>query len=118
MHKRNRVCQADIQSQYAPAYDFHSERADITLVLPDDYDIRNAILASLHKHTRQWLATALSAAPAEMIGLLENYLDDDKTSELRASSSMGHGVALEMARQMPVSQRECACLIACKKPAY
>lgn len=75
-------------------------------MLPDDYDVRNAMLGTLHQHTKQWLASALSAAPAEMIGLLENYLDEDKTAELRASSSMGHGVALEAARTMPVSARE------------
>lgn len=64
------------------------------------------MLATLHQNTKIWLSAALAAAPLEMTGLLQNYLDADHETAFSPSSGMGKGVALEIARQMPRSARE------------
>ena len=69
------------------------------------------MLATMYRHAKVWLAGALAASPAEMIGLLQDYLDVETSTELRSTSGMGQGVALELARQMPVSAREGECAI-------
>ena len=85
---------------------FESQRAGITLVLPDNHSIRNEILTTFYRYSKAWLLSALSASPLEVTGLLQGYLDEDQTLELRRNSGMGKGVALEVARMMPQSARE------------
>jgi hypothetical protein len=57
--------------QYTPTYSFESDRAKFTLVLPDDYTIREAILSGIHHNARAWLKSAITRAPLEMQGLLQ-----------------------------------------------
>ena len=94
------------QWQYNATFEFESKRADLKLILPDDYAVRNEILNTLHQYVRAWLSAALAASPLEMVGLLQDYLDSDTTCELADSSGMGKSVALDIAKMMPSSVRQ------------
>jgi hypothetical protein len=58
-------------SQYNPVYEFHSDRVDITLQLPDDYKIRDEILLNLQRNSAKWFELALSRAPMELQSTLQ-----------------------------------------------
>ena len=58
-------------SQYNPIYEFHSDRVDITLRLPDDYKIRDEILVNLQRNSSRWFELALSRAPMELRSTLQ-----------------------------------------------
>ena len=57
--------------QYNPIYEFHSESADITLQLTDDYKVRNDILKQLQRNANNWLQLALDRAPVELQSTLQ-----------------------------------------------
>lgn len=57
--------------QYNPVYEFHSDRVDITLQLPDDYKIRDEILLNLQRNSAKWFELALSRAPMELQSTLQ-----------------------------------------------
>jgi phosphatidylinositol 4-kinase len=57
--------------QYNPIYEFHSDRVDITLQLPDDYKIRDEILVNLQRNSSRWFELALSRAPMELRSTLQ-----------------------------------------------
>jgi phosphatidylinositol 4-kinase len=57
--------------QYTPTYVFHSARGGFSVILPDDYVVRNNVLVELHKYARSWLKAGVTRAPWEMRGLLQ-----------------------------------------------
>lgn len=62
---------AQSTSQYNPVYEFHSDRVDITLQLPDDYKIRDEILLNLQRNSAKWFELALRRAPMELQSTLQ-----------------------------------------------
>ena len=62
---------AQSTSQYNPVYEFHSDRVDITLQLPDDYKIRDEILLNLQRNSAKWFELALGRAPMELQSTLQ-----------------------------------------------
>jgi hypothetical protein len=62
---------AQSTSQYNPVYEFHSDRVNITLQLPDDYKIRDEILLNLQRNSAKWFELALSRAPMELQSTLQ-----------------------------------------------
>lgn len=60
-----------ISSQYNPVYEFESERTGITLQLTDSYQVRNEILAQLHRNAKGWFELALGRAPIELQSTLQ-----------------------------------------------
>ena len=66
-----RILTEALNSQYNPVYEFHSDRVDITLLLPDDYKIRDEILVNLHRNSSRWFELALSRAPMELRSTLQ-----------------------------------------------
>ena len=58
-------------AQFNPAYEFHSERVDITLRLVDNYEVRNEILALLQRRSTAWFDAALTRAPTELQATLQ-----------------------------------------------
>ena len=52
-------------------HEFHSERADITFQLTDDYKVRNDILVQLQNNATNWFELALSKAPIELQSTLQ-----------------------------------------------
>ena len=57
--------------QYNPVYEFHSDRVDITLRLPDDYKSRDEILVNLRRNSSRWFELALGRAPMELRSTLQ-----------------------------------------------
>lgn len=64
----------EIFSQYNPIYEFHSDRVDITLQLPDDYKIRDEILVNLLRNSSRWFELALGRAPMELRSTLQAFI--------------------------------------------
>jgi len=66
-----RSCEGEYVDEYNPTYEFHSDRMDITLQLPDDYKIRDEILVNLQRNSSQWFELGLSRAPMELQSTLQ-----------------------------------------------
>ncbi len=95
------ACLAEYTDEYTPVYTFNSSRGQFAVVLPDDYPVRNQILADLHAHTKSWLRSSIARAPLEMHGLLQAYIDAVDTeaqSGLLSDDEMGKSVALDLIR--------------------
>lgn len=69
-------------TQYNPVYEFHSERAEVTLELSDDYKVREEILNTLYRSAELWFELALSRAPVELQSTLQvcTFNSDLRTS--------------------------------------
>ena len=52
-------------------YVYHSERADLTLQLSDNYEARNQMLSQLQRDSNNWFELALSRAPMELHSTLQ-----------------------------------------------
>jgi phosphatidylinositol 4-kinase len=57
--------------QYNHIYEFHSARTGITLQLTDNYQVRNEILALLHRNANNWFELALGRAPIDLQSTLQ-----------------------------------------------
>lgn len=114
------------QLQYTPTFSFHSERSNFSIVLTDDYAIRNKVLGDLHRYSRAWLKAGLNRAPLEMRGLLQvrfifrglrsmvilisnrlqSYIDgpaNELHSHAFGDDEMGKSVAVDLVRLPPAS---------------
>ncbi|ORY78396.1 hypothetical protein BCR35DRAFT_304996 [Leucosporidium creatinivorum] len=99
-----RACLAEFVDEYTPTFSFHSGRSDFSIVLPDDYSIRNKVLSDLHRYARAWLKAGLNRAPLEMRGLLQSYIDgptDEFHSSAFGDDEMGKSVAVDLVRMSP-----------------
>ncbi|MBW0462794.1 hypothetical protein O181_002509 [Austropuccinia psidii MF-1] len=97
-------CEGEYDDEYSPKYTFYSERANLTIVLIDDYTVRQQILTDLLKSIKHWLSIAVARAPLEMKSIFLRYLDDVASPGLTNSIGnieMGKSVALEMAKFLP-----------------
>lgn len=54
-----------------PVYTYHSDRADLTLQLPDSYEARNDMLLQLNRDANNWFELALGRAPVELHSTLQ-----------------------------------------------
>ncbi|KAI7952678.1 hypothetical protein MJO29_008309 [Puccinia striiformis f. sp. tritici] len=97
-------CEGEYEDEYSPKYKFHSERADLTIELIDDYVIRQQILSDLCRSVKNWLSIALARAPLEMKSIFLRYLDA-VTSPISMNPigniEMGKSIALELAKMIP-----------------
>ncbi|CAH7669300.1 hypothetical protein PPACK8108_LOCUS3895 [Phakopsora pachyrhizi] len=97
-------CEGEYEDEYSPRYTFHSERANLTIDLVDDYYVRHQILDDLHKAVRRWLSLAISRSTLEMRNIFLKYLDGTLTPNTVSSVGnieMGKSIALEMAKMIP-----------------
>lgn len=60
-----------MRPQFNPVFEYHSDRSVITLQLNDDYQVRNDILAHLHRNATAWFDFALARAPIELQSTLQ-----------------------------------------------
>lgn len=85
---------------------------NLTLVLPDDYTVRNTILSELHQYARRWIKASITRAPYEMQGLLQDYIDGSSAARLDPHAApllddeMGKSVAVDMVRLLPSNAKE------------
>ncbi|KAF5380919.1 hypothetical protein D9615_004166 [Tricholomella constricta] len=104
-------CENEFMDEYNPVYEFHSERADITLQLTDDYQKRNEILGQLHRNANSWFELALARAPIELQSTLQKYLAASQSTSGIHSSELGASVAEHFAKAIGPVQRQLTCLI-------
>ncbi|CAG8472314.1 2360_t:CDS:10 [Dentiscutata erythropus] len=91
-------CDNEYTNEYSPTYTFISVKVGVTLDLPDSYIYRREVLSQLCEHAKKWLSLAMTRAPLEIRGLLENYLAEYDTHHSDNPVHMGRSVAFEMAK--------------------
>ncbi|KAL4260020.1 PI3/PI4-kinase family protein [Pleurotus pulmonarius] len=94
-----RACENEFVDEFNPVFEYHSDRSDITLQLSDDYQVRNDILAHLHRNATAWFDFALARAPIELQSTLQKYLavgqpSGTDTAELGATMAEKFGKAI------------------------
>ncbi|KAG5638985.1 hypothetical protein H0H81_008206 [Sphagnurus paluster] len=104
------ACDNEYTDEYNPIYEFHSERADITLRLTDDYQKRNEILGQLHRNANSWFELALARAPIELQATLQKYLATAQSDSGTLSSELGASVAQHFGKAIGPVRRQLTCL--------
>ncbi|KAL4067760.1 hypothetical protein J3A83DRAFT_4359655 [Scleroderma citrinum] len=93
-----RACENEFIDEDNPVHEFHSERADITLQLTDDYKVRNDILVQLQNNATNWFELALSRAPIELQSTLQKYLAATQSLTGADTAELGASVAEQFAK--------------------
>ncbi|KAI0046132.1 atypical/PIKK/PI4K protein kinase [Auriscalpium vulgare] len=88
-----RAYDSEFVDEYNPVYEFHSERAGITLQLTDDYKVRDEILVNLQRNASNWFELTLSRAPGELQSTLQKYLSVNQSLTPIDSVDLGASVA-------------------------
>lgn len=99
----------------------------MTVILPNETSKRNTVLTDVYRNVRTWLQGVLARAPQQMQGILQvseisisqgrllyqrffstaqDYIDRPQDS-YASGTEMGKSVAIELARAMPASSKEC-----------
>ncbi|KAG6909642.1 hypothetical protein DXG01_016424 [Tephrocybe rancida] len=103
-------CENEFLNEYNPNYEFHSERAGITLQMTDDYKRRNDILGQLYRNANSWFELALARAPIELQSTLQKYLATTHATSGGHSSELGASVAEHFGKAIGPVQRQLTCL--------
>ncbi|KAG6820652.1 hypothetical protein H0H93_013851 [Arthromyces matolae] len=103
---------------YNPIYEFHSERAGITLQMTDNYQRRNEILQQLHRNANTWFELALTRAPIELQSTLQKYLAVAQSSSGGHSSELGASVAEHFGKSIGPVDRQLSGHPVIIKPIY
>ncbi|KAH9843165.1 atypical/PIKK/PI4K protein kinase [Rhodofomes roseus] len=101
-----RACENEFVDEDNPEYIYHSDRADITLKLPDNYEARNQMLAELQRNANSWFELALGRAPVELHSTLQKYLAVNQVLSATEASELGASVALQYGRAIgPIDRK-------------
>ncbi|KAH9930753.1 atypical/PIKK/PI4K protein kinase [Fomitopsis serialis] len=101
-----RACENEFIDEDNPEYTYHSDRADLTLNLPDNYEARNYMLAELQRNANNWLELALSRAPVELHSTLQKYLAVNQVMSATEASELGASVALQYGKAVgPIDRK-------------
>ncbi|KNZ80366.1 Phosphatidylinositol 4-kinase stt4 [Termitomyces sp. J132] len=103
-------CENEFLDEYNPVYEFHSERAGITLQMTDDYQRRNKILSLLYRNADTWFELAMARAPIELQSTLQKYLAITQSSSGGHSSELGASVAEHFGKAIGPVERQLTCL--------
>ncbi len=93
-------------TQYNPVYEYTSTRAGITLELTDSYQVRNEILAQLHRNANNWFELALGRAPVELQSTLQKYLAVHQSTSGTDGAELGASVAEQFGKAIGPVQRQ------------
>ncbi|EIW84881.1 hypothetical protein CONPUDRAFT_117099 [Coniophora puteana RWD-64-598 SS2] len=105
-----RACEDEFMDEYNPVHEYHSERADVTLHLTDDYKCRNEIMAQLNQAANQWFELALNRAPYELQSTLQKYLAATQSLSGPATSELGASIAEQYGKSFGRVQRHLSSL--------
>lgn len=83
-------CEAEYRDEYTPVYEFTSTRANVTVVLGDNFAYRKEICTQFYESVRKWLHLAVDRAPLEIAGLLQNYLSGFDRFDSYTPLDVGH----------------------------
>lgn len=101
-----RSCEMQYTDEYSPIHEFKSDKMDLTLILTDDYSVRNEISTQLYNVAQRWLTLAISRAPLEVQSTLQSYLNESRDVLLIDSVEMGAGVALHYSKAISRLDRQ------------
>ncbi|KAI0275884.1 atypical/PIKK/PI4K protein kinase [Russula aff. rugulosa BPL654] len=110
-----RSCEGEYVDEYNPVYEFHSDRVDITLQLPDDYKIRDEILLNLQRNSAKWFELALSRAPMELQSTLQKYLAVNQSLSPIDSVDLGASIAENYGKVIGPVERKLSSLVGLSK---
>ncbi|CAG8516675.1 5515_t:CDS:10 [Ambispora gerdemannii] len=91
-------CEAEYLNEYSPVYTFRSPKVGVTLEFPDTCNYRREMLSSLCENAKKWLTGAMSLAPLDIRGIIENYLAEFDPYQSVNPSHMGRSIALEIGK--------------------
>lgn len=101
-----RACDNEFIDEDNPVYTYHSDRADLTLQLPDSYEARNDMLLQLNRDANNWFELALGRAPVELHSTLQKYLAVNQVLYVTDSSELGASIALEYGKAIgPIDRK-------------
>ncbi|KAH9071165.1 hypothetical protein EDB83DRAFT_2366879 [Lactarius deliciosus] len=110
-----RSCEGEYVDEYNPIYEFHSDRVDITLQLPDDYKIRDEILVNLLRNSSRWFELALSRAPMELRSTLQKYLAINQSLSPIDAVDLGASIAENYGKAIGPVERKLSSLVTLSK---
>ncbi|KAI7278455.1 phosphatidylinositol 3 [Hortaea werneckii] len=84
---------------------YHSERGKVTIHLSDNTAYRRDTLANFHKRCRMWVSKAIDAAPLDVKGLLQAYLEDYEDDGTYGHVALGRSFAVEMGSMIPATDQ-------------
>ncbi|EMC91169.1 hypothetical protein BAUCODRAFT_80102 [Baudoinia panamericana UAMH 10762] len=80
---------------------YTSQKGNVTIQLSDDAHYRQTTLANFHKRCRLWVSQAIAAAPLDVKGLLQAYLEDYEDDGSYGHIALGRSFAVEMGATIP-----------------
>ncbi|KAK0463795.1 uncharacterized protein EV420DRAFT_1520089 [Desarmillaria tabescens] len=107
-----RSCENEFTDEYNPVYEYNSTRAQITLQLTDSYQVRNEILAQLHRNANNWFELALGRAPVELQSTLQKYLAVHQSNSGTDGAELGASIAEQFGKAIGPVQRQLVSLSA------
>ncbi|KAI0934808.1 hypothetical protein AcW1_006214 [Taiwanofungus camphoratus] len=106
------ACENEFNDEDNPIYVYHSDRADLTLQLPDNYIARNDMLAKLLRDANNWFELAVGRAPVELHSTLQKYLAVNQVLSVTDSSELGASIALQFGKSIGPIDRKLTSLAA------
>ncbi|GBE82149.1 Phosphatidylinositol 4-kinase stt4 [Sparassis crispa] len=89
-----------------PVYLYRSDKADLTLQLPDNYAARDHMLSHLQRDANTWFELALSRAPMELYSTLQKYLAVNQVLSVTDSSELGASMAVHFGKAIgPIDRK-------------
>lgn len=80
---------------------YTSEKGHVTVQLSDDVHYRQTTLSNFQKRCRMWVSKAIDAAPLDVKGLLQAYLEDYEDDGAYGHIALGRSFAVEMGSMIP-----------------
>ncbi|TKA75192.1 hypothetical protein B0A55_05179 [Friedmanniomyces simplex] len=87
-----------------------SEKGNVTVQLSDDIYYRQTTLANFHQRCKLWVSKAIDAAPLDVKGLLQAYLEDYEDDGTYGHIALGRSFAVEMGSLVPSTDQRLASL--------
>ena len=84
---------------------YTSEKGNVTIQLSDDIEYRQSTLTNFHKRCKLWVSKAIDAAPLDVKGLLQAYLEDYEDDGAYGHIALGRSFAVEMGSFIPTSDQ-------------
>ncbi|WPH03082.1 Hypothetical protein R9X50_00595600 [Acrodontium crateriforme] len=84
---------------------YTSTKGNVTVQLSDDVEYRQSTLSNFHKRCRIWVSKAIDAAPLDVKGLLQAYLEDYEDDGAYGHVALGRSFAVEMGSMIPTSDQ-------------
>ncbi|RKF61422.1 Phosphatidylinositol 4-kinase STT4 [Erysiphe neolycopersici] len=84
---------------------FSSTRANVTVELSDDFDLRRRTLNNLYRRAKSWVTSVINIAPLDVKGLLQTYLSEYDDHGVYNYVSLGRSFAIEMGSLIPSSDQ-------------